>query len=221
MITQNNVAHRPKDIEAVVMLIRHGESLANAAGIYLGHTDWDLSERGYAQAEESARHLADCRIDAVYSSDLIRAYHTVLPHAQMRGLEVVCSRGLREIYLGDWEGRAVSSLDEEYPESFSVGWRKNFGTCQPPNGESVCAVGERITAEVERIASENLGKIILIGCHAAAIRSFWGRVNNINPASLADAVPFPKNASLTTVAYRDGKIVPLSFGDDEYLKNKK
>ena len=72
-----------------LILIRHGESLGNSKRIILGHTDWDLSELGYRQAALAADALADRKVDAVYSSDLIRAYNTVLPMARSRGLSVI------------------------------------------------------------------------------------------------------------------------------------
>ena len=52
-----------------IMLIRHGESLANAKGVYLGHTDWDLSELGYQQAEVVGKYLENEKIDIIYSSE--------------------------------------------------------------------------------------------------------------------------------------------------------
>ena len=87
--------------ETKIIIIRHGESLANAKRIYLGHTDWDLSEKGKEQARQVAEYLSDEKIDVIYSSDLIRAYNTALPHAQRRGMKIIKSRGLREVYLGE------------------------------------------------------------------------------------------------------------------------
>ena len=203
--------------ETKIMLIRHGESLANAKGIYLGHTDWDLSPLGYQQAAVVAEYLREEHIDAIYSSDLIRAYNTALPHGIIHNLEVVRRRELREIYLGDWEGRPVSELEAEYPEQFAVGWRREFGTCIVPGGESVPELRERIYNAVLRIGQENVGKTVLIGIHAAAIRAFWGRVTDTPAEEVCEKIPFPKNASITTVIYRDGELYPVEYGFDEYF----
>ena len=78
------------------IIIRHGQSLGNAKRILLGHTDWDLSDLGREQAVFTARALSGRKIDAVYSSDLLRAYNTVLPEAAERGLEVITEPGLRD-----------------------------------------------------------------------------------------------------------------------------
>ncbi len=57
-------------------LIRHGEIEPAAMGKLIGHTDVALSERGVEQARRLAEKLAHVRLDAVYSSDLRRAYRT-------------------------------------------------------------------------------------------------------------------------------------------------
>ena len=198
-----------------IIFIRHGESLANARHIYLGHTDWDLSPLGYEQAEGAAEILSDVKIDKIYSSDLIRAYNTALPHAKRRNLEVIKCKGLREIYLGEWECREVAKLEEEYPEQFLVGWHKNFGTCKVPGGESVPELAERIYRTTIDIARENDGKTLLFGCHAAAIRSFWGKVTNTKPEDVCEMIPFPKNASFTVVEFDGEKINPIVYGTDD------
>ena len=69
-------------MQTKVVIIRHGQSIANAQGICLGHTDWDLTDLGREQARIAAEHLKNEKIDAIYSSDLIRAYNTALPHAE-------------------------------------------------------------------------------------------------------------------------------------------
>ena len=94
-------------------------------------------------------------IDKIYPSDLIRAYNTVLPHARIRGLEITKCKGLREVYLGDWECTEVKRLEEEYPEQFLIGWHKNFGTCKVPGGESIPELAERIYTTTVEIAREN------------------------------------------------------------------
>lgn len=76
-------------MQTKVILVRHGQSLGNAKRVLLGHTDLDLSELGYRQAEATAEALKDEKIDVVYSSDLKRAMSTAVPHARMRGMEEI------------------------------------------------------------------------------------------------------------------------------------
>ena len=78
-------------MKTLIYLVRHGESLGNAKRIYLGHTNLDLSDLGYIQANVTAQYLKGVKIDAIYSSDLLRAHNTALPHAQLRNLKVIDS----------------------------------------------------------------------------------------------------------------------------------
>ena len=198
-----------------IIFIRHGESLANAKHIYLGHTDWDLSELGYEQAQRAAELLCKVKIDKIYSSDLIRAYNTALPHAKRRGIDVIKCERLREVYLGDWECREVARLGEEYPEEFLIGWHKNFGTCKVPGGESIPELAERIYCATVDIARDNEGKTLLFGCHAAAIRAFWGKVTGTKPEDVCENIPFPKNASFTVVDFDGEKLIPVIYGAED------
>ena len=72
----------PKEVgKTVIYLIRHGESEGNLKRICLGNTDLGLTEKGREQAEKTAKALSPVDIDAIYSSDLIRAVQTAEPHA--------------------------------------------------------------------------------------------------------------------------------------------
>ena len=200
-----------------MILIRHGESLGNSKRIILGHTDWDLSQLGYRQAALTAEALADRRVDAVYSSDLIRAYNTVLPMARSRGLSVIADASLRELYVGEWEGREVHELIDSYGDLYLVEWRQHFGTFCAPGGESVPDLSVRIERALAGIAEKNEGKTLIIGLHAAAIRAFWGRICGIAPQDLASAYPFPTNASFSEVDFEDGRFSPVAYSSDEHL----
>lgn len=200
------------------IIVRHGQSLGNARRIFLGHTDWDLSDLGRTQAECTARALSARHIDAVYSSDLMRAYNTVLPEAKERGLAVTPERGLREEFAGEWEGKSVEQITDEYGELFTVSWAKSFGTFVPPAGEPIPELAERLFKTISRIGDENPGRTILIGCHAAAIRAFWGRATGIAPERLAEELPFPDNASYSEIDYEDGTFTPVCYSCSEHLK---
>ena len=206
-----------KSYNTTILLVRHGESIGNAERRFLGHTDLDLSEYGYSQAECTANFLSDITIDEVYSSSLIRAYNTALPHAKLRSLTVKKSDMLREIYAGSWEGMLVPDIISEYGTVYSVDWRESFGTFTVPGGESVVALGERIFGEILKIARENEGKTVLIASHAAAIRSFWGKMCDISPEALNDAIPFPINASVSVVYYDGNKLIPGVYSYSKHL----
>ena len=73
-----------------IILVRHGQSEANANFIFAGHSDFPLTEFGHAQAKLVAEYLAkNEKIDAIYSSDLKRAYYTAVPTSELLGIEIV------------------------------------------------------------------------------------------------------------------------------------
>lgn len=200
-----------------IILVRHGQSIGNANGQYLGHTNLGLSEVGHKQAEITAEHLKNVKIDAVYSSDLLRAHDTAVPHAKMRGLEVIDSEQLREINIGEWEGKYVEDLKRDFYDEFVIAWQKNFGTFAFREGESVIGAGKRFYNEVLRIAKENEGKCVLIAAHAAVIRAFWCMVCKIPPERMAEAYPYPTNASYSTVEFDGEKFIPIEYSSDAHM----
>ena len=203
-----------------LIFVRHGESLANAQKVYLGHLDWDLSELGKSQAQKTAEFLSDEPISAIYSSDLIRAYNTAVPHSKIHNLPIIKSKELREIFLGDWEGVPLAQMEEKYHDEFIYGWRARFGEFTPPNGEAVQAVARRIYSEALRIARAHIGETVLITTHAAAIRSFWGLLTKCEPSQLAEKIQFPSNASYSTVYFDGEELFAGEYSCDEHIKAK-
>ena len=200
-----------------ILLVRHGESIGNLDGMYLGHTDLGLSPLGYEQADICAEFLKDEHFDYIYASTLSRAYDTAVPHAKIRGLEVIGDDELRELFLGDWEGKTLDYLKNEQKELFYEGWINNFGTFTVPGGESVLHLAERIYKKIEALAQKHVGKSILIATHAAAIRAFWGKACEIKPENLAASYQFPLNTSVSTIYYKDGKFYPIEYSNNRHV----
>ena len=201
-----------------LIIIRHGQSLGNATRTFLGHTDKDMSELGYKQAFATAEHLKNEKIDKIYSSDLIRAYNTAVPHAKMRDFDIICRENLREIFVGDWENRTFEEIMENWGrEMYEKEWFGNFGLFRFPGGESIIEGGNRFYEELKAICKENAGKSLLITAHAAVIRSFWAKISGILPENIAKDLPFPTNASYS-IAYFDGEgFIPDEYSCDSHL----
>src|SRR4051812_28142978 len=78
-----------------------------------------LTEKGRAQAEALARHLAAEPITRIFSSPLDRAQQTAAPLARLKNLRVELSPALTEIDAGEWSGRNIEELDAQ-----EEGWRQ-------------------------------------------------------------------------------------------------
>ena len=202
-----------------IILVRHGQSLGNANNLLLGHTDADLSELGYKQANKTAEFLKDWHIDTVYSSDLIRAAHTAEPNARLRGLKVTTSKQLREIFLGEWENITAFDAINNYGDMYEKEWLGKFGTFTMPGGENTMCAAKRFYDEMERICKENEGKTILVAAHAAVIRAFWGLICDIEPEKIGETVAFPTNASYSLLEYDGGIFNTLKYSCDDHLQD--
>ena len=86
-----------------LLLLRHGESVANRQHIFASHLLYPLTERSHDQARQTALYLQNKKIDCIYSSDLPRAYETAEHIAEYFSLPIRTHTGLREIYAGEWE----------------------------------------------------------------------------------------------------------------------
>ena len=69
-----------------VLLIRHGESMANKQSVFAGQIDPPLTELGLTQAALTAKFIKEnYAVDAAYASDLQRAWETGLRAAEALG----------------------------------------------------------------------------------------------------------------------------------------
>ena len=200
-----------------IIIVRHGESIGNAMRVMLGHTDLDLSELGYRQAECTARHLLGKKIDAIYSSDLKRAYNTAMEYAKLSDISVTVDKGLREIKVGAWEGICVDEVIERWGDEYTVGWCQGFGTFKFPEGEDVMVGGVRFYNTVLEIARRHPGQTVLIATHAGVLRAFWAIISCIDREKIVGVLPFATNASCSYVVFDGEKMIPGKYSEDEHL----
>ena len=195
-------------------LIRHGQSQGNLKGLFLGHYDLDLTELGYAQAERTANFLQTIKADAIYASDLLRAYHTAETTAKRIGMSIVKDKNLREIFCGDWEAKSFDVLQSQMA-GYAV-WLKNIGAAHPENGESVLQLQQRVVTALEKIAKDNDGKTVFVFTHATPIRVFAAHCLGKAKDEIKD-VPWATNASVTEAVYEDGKFALVQYSRDDFV----
>jgi broad specificity phosphatase PhoE len=101
-----------------ILLVRHGQSTANASGVWQGQLDFPLSEEGRLQAAEAGRSLKDKEVSGIYASPLARAFETAEIVAREAGFsgEVVPEPGLMERHGGVLEGHTWAEQETNNPE---------------------------------------------------------------------------------------------------------
>ncbi|MDI1244594.1 MAG: histidine phosphatase family protein [Rhodoferax sp.] len=151
-----------------IIAIRHGETAWNVDTRLQGHLDIGLNPKGLWQAEQAARALADESIDAIYASDLLRAWHTARAIAQTTGASLLASQNLRERCFGRFEGKTYGELEAQWPEE-ALRWRQREPAWAPPGGESLLALRARIAAAVDAMAAQHVGGQIVLVAHGGVL----------------------------------------------------
>lgn len=199
-----------------LILIRHGQSLANARHLFAGHSDFDLSELGLEQARRAADWIATHEtVSAIYASDLLRAYHTATPLGERLGLPVIPDVGLREIFAGEWESLRFDEIAKHYPDAFGV-WTDHYSAARPVGGESTAEVYERIVPHIKALAEKHDGQTIVLATHATVVRAFEAHARGLT-AEETGKIPFCFNAAINLYRCESGAVSPIRSNITEHL----
>jgi broad specificity phosphatase PhoE len=164
-----------------LILVRHGQSTANALGIAQGRSDWPLSEKGRLQArltgERLARELGS--VDAVYTSPLSRAAETAQLIAEPFGRTPVLVDDLVEADVGKLSGLTWEQFRAEYPAEVAAYEAANAEAPHPTNRERFlpgwepnAQVVDRVWRAIEAIAERHPGQRVVVVAHGGVLNAF-------------------------------------------------
>ncbi|MEZ0381377.1 histidine phosphatase family protein [Mycobacterium sp. pW045] len=157
-----------------VILLRHGRSSANTAGVLAGRSEGvELDALGREQAAQLVDRFAGLPIKALVRSPLLRCRSTVEPLAAALGLDPLIDDRLAEVDYGTWTGRKMSELTGEPL------WR--VVQAQPsaavfPGGEGLAQVQARAVAAVREhdreLAEQHGADVLWVACsHGDVIKA--------------------------------------------------
>jgi broad specificity phosphatase PhoE len=187
---------------ATILLTRHGETEWNRMHRWQGFTGPPLNDLGRRQAEELAEKLAGVHIDAIYSSDTIRAVETAEIVATRFGLEVRQDPRLREVNFGEWEGLTRHEINDRYAGAFS-----EWDECRlaaPTGGETDSAMAERVLEGLSAIAREHGDRRVLVVTSGGPIRAVHAHAHGIDQAVARLHFERAGNCAVVELAIRDG-----------------
>jgi probable phosphoglycerate mutase len=206
------VAARPSP--ARLLLVRHGQSTWNREHRIQGQLDPPLSDEGRRQAERVGQRLAGRRIAGFYSSDLKRAIETSQAIEAVIGNQAEPMPGLREIYLGEWEGLRTDDLAQRYPEAWAS-WTDEPDWDLVPGGEGAALFETRVAAALDEILERHDNGDVVVVTHGGVIQIALHRVIGRPSRGL---FPFKiQNASISVVEKRDGRMVIGGVNDTSHL----
>ncbi|MGH3095291.1 MAG: phosphoglyceromutase [Streptosporangiales bacterium] len=122
---------------ATLVLLRHGESVWNAEGLFTGWVDVDLSAAGEEEAQRAGDQLLDAAIrpDIAHTSVLqrgIRTANIALDGCERLWIPVRRTWRLNERHYGALQGKNKAQTREEYGEKQFMIWRRSYDTPPPP-----------------------------------------------------------------------------------------
>jgi len=176
-----------------ILLARHGETDWNLERRVQGHTDRPLNDTGQAQARALAEELAGERVDAIYASDLARAFDTARAIAEPRGLPVVPIPELRERDFGTWEGLLDDEILERFPQARGGPWG---------DAETVDQLEDRVLEALRRIAERHPDEQVLVVSHGGPLRAILRHCSS-------EAVTRIENCHVARIAVEGGVLRAL------------
>ena len=195
--------------------MRHGQSTWNREHRIQGQLDPPLSDEGRRQAERVGQRLAGRRLAGFYSSDLKRAFQTSQVIQAVIGQSPEPMAGLREIYLGEWEGLHTGELAERFPQAWSS-WSEEPNWDLVPGGEGAALFESRVAAALDAILERHHHGEVLVVTHGGVIQSALHRV--IGRASRG-LFPFKiQNASISVIEKRAHRLIIGGVNDTSHLE---
>lgn len=181
-----------------IYLIRHGRQSSKRCNVNV-----DLCEEGYRQAELLGARLARADVDAVYSSDLLRAVQTAQTANTLWNVKHIIRPELREISFGEMEGLS----DEMIARQFSEFKRRQDEMTEDlpyPGGECAADVIARAYPVLMEIAESGHESVAVV-THGGVIRALTAKIIDINLAKIRLFGRSLENCSITEVNYRPEK----------------
>ncbi len=153
-----------------LVLIRHGESLANAEGRLQGHLDIPLSDRGHRQAERLGERLAPLGVGALYTSTLARARETAEIIGVRLGLTLEERAALMERNVGELEGLTREEIVARFPHYMPA--RTETRRVEIAGFEQDDAFAQRVMQGLTTIIEAHPQQTVAVLTHGGVIFSF-------------------------------------------------
>lgn len=194
-------------------LIRHGRQSSRLCNVNV-----NLSEAGFRQARLAGERLALKKIDAVYSSDLIRAVETAQEANKLWNVPHFIRPELREISFGDMEGMSDEAIAVTFQE-FKKEQARMDQDLPYPGGECAADVIKRAMPVFEEIASGGFQNVAVV-THGGVIRTMVAAFLHMEPKDYRLLGNSLENCSITEVRWLEAanRFTVERFNDYAHLE---
>ena len=148
----------------MLIVVRHGQTEANAAGLICGRADPPLTDLGRRQADALAAALP--APDRVVSSPLGRARET----AAAFGVTVETDERWVELDYGGLDGTPVAGVGQDVWDR----WRADVAFV-PAGGESLAALGARVQPGCQDLAADAADGLVVVVALVSPIKAAVAR----------------------------------------------
>jgi probable phosphoglycerate mutase len=154
-----------------IVLVRHGECVANVSGLAGGHKgDGGLTPRGRAQAEELVDRLLRTKelldVSALYCSSLPRALETASILKEVFETPLISDAKFDEVHLGEGDGLAWNTFVERFG---NPQWDIDPTQQCAPGGESLLDFYERTKGAFQWLIERHVDERIVVVSHGGFI----------------------------------------------------
>lgn len=104
--------------------------------------------------------------------------------------DVIPAKDLREIALGEWEGRSIREIREQFPEDYACRGKDLFTFKTGNRAENFYDMQYRVVKAMRRILEEDYGRNIIIVAHSGVIRALENNLKGLRVDD--DWEPLPK-----------------------------
>ncbi len=200
-------------------LVRHGETDWNRELRFQGQVDPPLNATGHTQSQRLASHLPQyldgARIDALYSSDLLRARQTAAPLADLLGLAARPEVALREQHFGVIDGLSVAEIQARHPDEWAR-FKRFDPDASVPQGESLRALHARVMQRLWALVAAHPGQQLLLVTHGGVLDMLYRSSQGLPLAGPRQClVP---NAGLGRLRAHDGVLQLLNWAEVVHLQ---
>jgi broad specificity phosphatase PhoE len=191
----------------MLILVRHGRTIANAMGLLQGRVDHPLDELGHWQAEAIARAVG--APDRLITSPLLRARQT----AEAFGAPIEFDDRFLELDYGEWDERPVGDVSAR---EWAL-WRQSEDFA-PPGGESLRTLNQRVSEGLASLQDEARESLVVVVCHVSPIKAGirWA-------LGVSDEVSWRLHvaqAQISRIAIRGDRPALVSFNETFHLEGQ-